>query len=399
MHIKKTILDPIHGYIEIDEINLKILDSSIMQRLRNIKQLGFSNLVYPGANHTRFEHSLGVYFLVNSIINLGNIQLENKDTKNDFITASLLHDIGHGPFSHVTEKILEIYLHRKHDDVKTILLNDKLKDLLNDYGLNLIEIAKHINGKTSLSQILCSEIDLDKIDYLKRDMHYTGISSYNIGSKILLKNIMLINNKLVLSTNGIKAAESLLILRSLMNVSVYYHHVSRIAETMFLRASIDLIDNKIIKPNCFSLLDDISLVSILRSNSKTSPDSISSIISKRIDNRDLYKRAVYEGFNKIKDTDSIIKYRTNITKIENELSSIAGLNPGDILVDIPKIPQKIKMKSGIKEKGLNKLTDVSQLIKTIFKSESENWKFGIFTSKENIKKVNKVACEYFNLNF
>lgn len=329
-------------------------------------------------------------------MNLGNIQIEKNDAE-ELIVASLLHDVGHGPFSHATEEIIELYTNRRHDYVKDILLNNEIKDILIDHSLNPISIANHISGNTLLSQILCSEIDLDKVDYLKRDMYYTGISSYNINCTRLLKNINFINNKLVLSIKSIKDAESLLISRNHMNYCVYYHHISRISETMCSRACVDILENKIITPKEFSFMDDISLLSLLRERSINDKNSVAGKLSARLNYRNLYKRAIYRNINTIKDKNIISHIKKNIIKVENELAIMSGLDYGDVLIDIPKNPKKIVFKSVIKE-NLKPLTEVSTIINTLFQDKNENFMFGVFTSIENINKVRKIASDYFDLN-
>jgi HD superfamily phosphohydrolase len=167
----KVIRDPVHDYIEIDELALSLIDSPEVQRLRRIRQLGFSNLVYPGANHTRFEHSLGVYHLTRQLAS----QVDEQQQK-ELLAAALLHDIGHGPFSHATEDIIEKYTRKSHDSVGELLKKSTIADVLKEHGLSPISIAAHIRGETYPGQILSSEIDVDKMDYLVRDAHYTGVA-------------------------------------------------------------------------------------------------------------------------------------------------------------------------------------------------------------------------------
>ena len=126
----KVIRDPVHGYIELDKLALSLIDAPSMQRLRRINQLGLSNLVYPGANHTRFEHSIGVMHL--ATILTSQIDSVTTNEKNELRAAALLHDIGHGPLSHVTEGIISRYTRRKHDDVKDIINRGEISQILDD---------------------------------------------------------------------------------------------------------------------------------------------------------------------------------------------------------------------------------------------------------------------------
>ncbi|MCE8427640.1 MAG: HD domain-containing protein, partial [Candidatus Methanoperedens sp.] len=157
----KVIRDPIHDYIELDELALALVDTPEIQRLRRIRQLGFSNLVYPGANHTRFEHSLGVYHLASHLV----MQFE-KHEQMELLAAALLHDMGHGPFSHATEPIIQKYTRKSHDDVEGLLKKGAISDVLEKYSLSASTIASHIKGQTYQGQIINSEIDVDRMDYL-----------------------------------------------------------------------------------------------------------------------------------------------------------------------------------------------------------------------------------------
>src|SRR4030067_1035671 len=128
----KVIRDPIHDHIELDELALSLIDTPVVQRLRRIRQLGFSNLVYPGANHTRFEHSLGVYHLTRMLID----QVEEHRQK-ELLAAALLHAVGDGPFSHATEHLIQRYTKRKHDDVEAILRKGSVSDVLRNNSISI----------------------------------------------------------------------------------------------------------------------------------------------------------------------------------------------------------------------------------------------------------------------
>ncbi|MBO4301786.1 HD domain-containing protein [Methanosarcinaceae archaeon] len=392
----KVVLDPVHGYIEIDDFQAKLLDTPRMQRLRRIRQLGFSNMVYPGANHTRFEHSMGVMYLASKAFEMGDITLSKPEEREELMTAALLHDIGHGPFSHATEKIIETYCMRHHDDVKNILSSGQIGDLLRDHGLKPSKIAAHISGETMISRILSSEIDVDKMDYLARDMHYTGVTSGGVDSIRLLKHMGFYGKNFVLLPNAVMAAESLLASRYWMNSSVYYHHVSRIAETMCSRACTYLIETKSIRPQEFELLDDIGLMAAMRQdNEKNGNDSFACEIARRLDNRDLYKRALYEGIDVV--GEDVFRHRKNISRIEKEIAENAGVDVSDVMVDIPQKPMIAEMKAQIVGKKIQYLTEVSPFISVLGKAHTENWKMGVFAPKEKLEDVRKAAYDFFDV--
>ena len=162
----KIIKDPVHGYVEVEDFALALLDSQALQRLRYIKQLGFSYLVYPGANHTRFEHSLGTMFLADVASRRFGLS-ENEHTL--VVAAALLHDIGHGPFSHASEPLMEKFLHRTHDDID-IIVEEQVGRLLRAWGIDPDELCAVVKGKHSLSQIIHGDLDVDRMDYLLRDL-------------------------------------------------------------------------------------------------------------------------------------------------------------------------------------------------------------------------------------
>ena len=231
----KIIKDPVHGYVEVEEFALALLDSPVLQRLRYIKQLGFSYLVYPGANHTRFEHSLGTMFLADVACRRFGL---SDDERRLVAAAALLHDIGHGPFSHASEPLMEKFLHRTHDDIE-LIVEDQVGGLLRVSDIDPNELCALVKGKHPLSGIIHGDLDVDRMDYLLRDAYYTGAPYGTVDAQRLIRHLIRTPEGTVLDENGVNAAESLLIARTLMRPSVYYHHVSRIGESMFQLAVLE----------------------------------------------------------------------------------------------------------------------------------------------------------------
>ena len=228
------IRDPVHGYVKLEGLALELADTPQMQRLRWIKQLGLASLVYPGANHTRFEHSLGAYHLADLLAN--HLGLQEKD-KMLVCAAALLHDVGHGPLSHATEAALAPYLRKEHESIIDLLKKGDLRQVLDKNDLKASDIQAAING-VGLGQIVSGEIDVDRMDYLIRDAHYTGVAYGVIDRLRLLQKMTLHGGQLVVEAGGVQAATSLLISRLLMRPSVYYHHVCRISECKIGRAHV-----------------------------------------------------------------------------------------------------------------------------------------------------------------
>ena len=318
----KSIKDPVHGYIEVDTTALTLLDSPLLQRLRYIRQLGFSYLVYPGANHTRFEHSLGTMHLAGVMCRQLGV------TESDrllIVTAALLHDIGHGPFSHSIEPVMEELTGRSHHKIGELLKSDALAPLLDDIGVDMDELGEVLAGDHHLSGIIHGELDVDRMDYLLRDAHYTGVPYGTVDAQRLIRSTLISEEGIVIHESGINAAESLLIARTLMRPAVYFHHVSRIAETMFNYAVMCHLENK--SPSGIAgmmFMDDVSCIHALR----TSDSGVAREFADRIFCRQLYKRALYVGreqvnINALTEFQDIPAQR----EIAEEIAGIAGVDP------------------------------------------------------------------------
>jgi HD superfamily phosphohydrolase len=381
----KVIRDPIHDYIELDELGLALIESPEVQRLRRIRQLGFSNLVYPGANHTRFEHSLGVYHLAGYLIK----QVDENQQK-ELLAAALLHDIGHGPFSHATEELIEHYTRKSHDDVERLLRKGVISEVLRDYSLSPASIAAHIKGESYPGQIINSEIDVDRMDYLVRDAHYTGVAFGLIDHVRLIHELRFNENKLVLNTGGLQAAESLLVSRFLMHPTVYFHHVSRIAESMCKHAAEHMIENGLSTKE-FRRMDDATFIMEMKNAGGYAAE-----IAKRLEERRLFKRALYIDFDSL--GIGVVKLRSNIKRIENEIAESAGVEPEYVLVDIPEKPEILEMKAHVLVNGkMIPIDKASSLVASLEKAQFDNWRLGVFTPAEYREKVGNVAKQFFSV--
>jgi hypothetical protein len=385
----KVVLDPVHGYIELDDLVQDLLSTPQVQRLRRVKQLGFSNLVYPGANHTRFEHSLGAMHLASMLTrNLDSIEEEKKA---EIKAAALLHDVGHGPFSHVTENVIYKYTRHRHDDVKEILGKGEIRDILGNHGISPRNLVKHIKGETSLGQILSSEIDVDRMDYLVRDAHYTGVAFGVVDYNRLINQMSFYEDRLVVNYGGLKAAESLLVSRFWMNTSVYYHHVTRISEAMCSRAVEYMIENSELDPLRLRQMDDTDLIASMRNATGYAGE-----LSRLLDARKLYKRALYVGLAEV--GKYVLRHRDRIRRAENEIAELAGVDPEYVLVDIPKTPEMLEMRAMIKtDHKMIPLNEVSHFVSILQEADMDNWRMGVYSPKEHCKAVEKAARDYFDV--
>jgi hypothetical protein len=217
---EKTIRDSIHGNIKLDDLEIKLLDTPQMQRLRRIKQNGFCYLVYPAMNSTRFEHSLGVMYLAGLLSDHLNLR---KDERKLLRVASLLHDVGHCAFSHTSDELLKRFKIFHEENSANIILRSEISDILKEGGVDPIEVANLIKGKGALSKLLSSEIDIDKMDYLIRDSYYAGVAYGVIDLERVIHGIKLMKDsgEVVVKRGSLEAVESLLISRNLMYQTVY----------------------------------------------------------------------------------------------------------------------------------------------------------------------------------
>ena len=231
---RKIINDPVFGFIHIPKgLLYDIVCHPVFQRLTRIKQLGLSSAVYPGAQHTRFQHSLGAFHLMSEAIT-------SLTTKGNFIfdseaeavqAAILLHDVGHGPFSHVLENTIVTGI--SHEEISLLLMERMNKELKGQLSL-AIQIFKDEYPKRFLHQLVSGQLDMDRLDYLRRDSFYTGVTEGNIGSARIIKMLNVKDDHLVVESKGIYSIENFLTSRRLMYWQVYLHKTSVACEKMLI---------------------------------------------------------------------------------------------------------------------------------------------------------------------
>ena len=383
----KVVRDPIHGYIELDELALAIIDTPQMQRLRRIRQLGLSHLVYPGANHTRFEHSLGTYHLTCQLL-----KHIDHDTPDEVRLAALLHDVGHGPFSHVTEDLLRQYTRRGHDEISHILRQPELAVILDEFSIKPSSITGHIRGETQIGSVLNSEIDMDRMDYLVRDAHYTGVAYGVIDLERLIHSLKLYEGKFVIEPGGLQACESLLVSRFFMHPTVYYHHVSRIAETMLLRACQAAISEGALDTAGLQSMDDGMLEARLMDAGGYAAE-----LMVRIRERKLFKRSLYASLTSV-NMEVVERYRNSPKRLEQELAEEAGVPAGYVVVDIPGMPDMTEMKANIVFNGrMVRLDEASPIVRNLEQAHMDNWRLGVYTLPEYREQVTTTASDFFQV--
>jgi hypothetical protein len=310
---RKIVNDPIYGFITIpNSLIYDLIQHSYFQRLRRISQMGLSYLVYPGAHHTRFHHALGAMHMMQKAIEVLRFKEVSisKDEENALLIAILLHDIGHGPFSHAMEhSIVEVH----HEEISMFFM-DKLNQEFEGKLTLAIKIFKGEYHRKFMLQLISSQLDMDRMDYLKRDSFYSGVAEGNINSDRLIQMMNVVDDVLVMEEKGIYSIEKFLTSRRLMYWQAYLHKTSLVAElilTKTLKRAKELLhkgvevdcskpfhyfmENKITSNefnddtlNTFSQLDDFDIISALK-NWQFHDDFILSSLSKMIINRDLLK--------------------------------------------------------------------------------------------------------------
>ncbi|WP_125720650.1 HD domain-containing protein [Flavobacterium ustbae] len=310
----KIFNDPIYGFITIpNELVYDLIQHPYFQRLRRISQMGLSYLVYPGANHTRFHHALGCMHLMKKAIDTLRFKdvVISEEEENALLIAILLHDIGHGPFSHAMEKSIVEDVH--HEAISLLFMNQ----LNEEFGGRLslaIQVFKGEYHRKFMLQLISSQLDMDRMDYLKRDSFYTGVAEGNVNSERLIQMMNVENDVLVIEEKGIYSVEKFLLSRRLMYWQAYLHKTSLVAELILMKVlkrakelvlkGVDLpcseplsyfMHNKVTledfdaeKLDLFSQLDDFDIISALKAWQRQD-DFVLSTLSKMIINRDLLK--------------------------------------------------------------------------------------------------------------
>jgi HD superfamily phosphohydrolase len=383
----KFIKDPVHGYVEVEAELLPLLDSPPVQRLRHVKQLGFSYLVYPGANHTRFEHSLGTMHLATLLAR--HLSLDQADVRL-VAAAGLLHDIGHGPFSHTTEAFLSEFAGHDHHRVDALLAEPALASGLGEADLDPAAISTLVRGEHPLADLIHGDLDADRMDYLQRDAHYTGVPYGTVDAERLIQSSILRDGALGIDESGIQAAESLLIARTLMRSAVYFHHTGRIATSMLNLALCEHVAEGSGDPRGLASLDDGGLCQALAASGSPVARSLIGGLMKR----NLYKRALYAGRDQA--GGSLLTSRPSLGKmraLSREIAEAAGCEAWEVIVDIPPFPADMSMgvQVGNGTAGID-LSLVSPLVNTLNETRRSQWRLGVYTPRRRVGDVGRAAA-------
>jgi len=339
------IKDPVYGYVYITEAEKEVIDSFPLQRLRRLRQLAGAEFVYPGANHTRFEHSIGVMYLAGLLAENPNLtQHLSEDNIQMIRIAALLHDVGHGPFSHVFEHLLVKFLDKTHEDINVwVVQESELKDTIKELGYDPSVVAKlsvgrlHKPGGAFMDQIIRSAVDVDKLDFVVRDTYHTGAEYGYVDVFRIIHMLDVIDENLAVDLGALSALESFILARIESFKSIYFHRVGRAAQIMIVMAmeaakdELGLVEFK--SPEDYLAFDDYSVWTMLKKCKK------SRRIIENLERRRLLKCAYDQTFYvRDKTVSSIFSVEKVRNQIRDQIASEAGVKPESVVIDVPTLP-------------------------------------------------------------
>lgn len=431
----KVIQDPVHGAISLDGIYQEMLDRPEMQRLRGVKQLGLGTMIFPGANHTRFEHCLGAYHLAGRMSDA--IHLSNDDSSTVRM-AGLLHDICHAPFSHTLESFMEMETGMGHMDLARALIfgkvpyfrdcdsdlfdgmgtmaeameregisPEKVCDLIaypETVGMMVLEgsLRKHeyFPSNDYAHQIIHGPVDCDQMDYLMRDAHHTGVCHGRIDCDRLIQTMAVVNDRIVLNRGGVTAAEGLMVSRSLMFTTVYMHEANRIAQRMLIKA-VSASDGDM---SDIYLLGDMDLQARLEG-----AGGQSSRMARMIRSRILYKNAFAVYTEEMDDAtaEALMQYagRDGAGRLEREIADSAGIDPMDVCVEVTsKTNLQGKLSIGktdvsiVDDSGkVRSIVKYSPIARALQSRDPYGWAAIVACPKSKVEAVNRAARKTLGL--
>ncbi len=339
------IKDPVHGYVYISEAEKEIIDSYPVQRLHRLRQLAGAEFVYPGANHTRFEHSIGVMYLAGRLSENPNLsQRLSEDEVQTIRIAALLHDVGHGPFSHVFEHLLVKFLKKTHEDMTTwVIRESELRDVINGLGYDPDLIGKlavgalNKPGKAFIDQMIRSAVDADKLDFVVRDTYHTGAEYGYVDIFRVIHMLDILDENLAIDLGALSALESFILARIESFKSIYFHRVGRAAQIMIAAAmeeakdELGLVDFQ--SPAEYLTLNDYTTWTMLKACERSKK------IMENLERRKLLK-LVYERTFYVRDKtmSGIFGAEEVRDQMRDKIASEAGVESRAVVIDVPTVP-------------------------------------------------------------
>jgi HD superfamily phosphohydrolase len=380
------IKDPVHGYVYLTEAEKEIIDSYPMQRLRRLRQLAGSEYVYPGANHTRFEHCVGVMYLAGKVVENPNVSRMVTDEEMDMTrVAGLMHDVGHGPFSHVFEQLLIKDLEKTHEDITSwIIAKGELSDKISKMGYKPEEVGAlavgklHKPGKAFLDQIISSAVDVDKQDFIVRDTFHTGAEYGFIDVFRLIHALDVLGEDLAVEQGALSALEAFMIARIESFKSIYFHRVGRAAQIM-LAMAMEKADEELgltafKTPEKYLAMDDYTVWAALKKCEASRP--IIDDLEQRRMLKCAYERTFYEKDAMVSNIFGRDAYRR---QMQSEIAKEAGVEPEAVVIDVPTVPSvpyhhavlmesmeiPVFSRSQVGKKTPYRLSDISKIIENL----------------------------------
>ena len=342
------IRDPVHGYIKTTEVEKELIDSPFVQRLRRIHQLAGSYLVYPGATHTRFEHVIGAMHVAGQVAEVlaGRSELD-QDLMQEVRIAALLHDVGHGPFSHTYEEVLSA---KSHEDIsQRIILETSLRDILDRNGFSPKRMSELTVGRQRSrapfpNEIIAGSLSADMMDYLPRDSYFTGVEYGKVDTQRVIDSLHVAGGHLVIDDAALYAYEALLLARYEMFKTVYFHRTVRAAELMLAR-SMQLADEALGLTDIsdlsryLGLTDELVIHSLVSLDPSTPRLREARRLATDFNDRKLVKCAFERVVQRKEEkVDLLFVDESARKRTVAEIAKVSGVDPGELYLDVPTTP-------------------------------------------------------------
>jgi uncharacterized protein len=409
------IRDPVHGYIGVTEVEKQLIDSPFVQRLRRIHQLAGSYLVYPGATHTRFEHSIGTMHVAGLIAEALERGSElDPDLVQEVRIAGLLHDVGHGPFSHMYEEVLR---GKSHEEIsQRVILETSVRDILDKHGFSPKRMSEFAVGgqrtrEPFMNEIIAGSLSADMMDYLPRDSYFTGVEYGKVDTQRVMNSLHVAGGHLVIDDAALYAYEALLLARYEMFKTVYFHRTVRAAELMLVR-SMQLADAVLGLTDISDLsgyleLTDEQVIHRLVNVAPSSPKLKEARgLAMDFNERRLVK-CVFERLVQRKEEKVGLLFADESARERTvaEIARASKVDPGKLYIDVPTTPSVpyTYSKEVLKEVSLLRMEGNRKVVKTVPLAELSLVGsiagfmdvLRVYTTRENREVVEKAASKLF----
>ena len=415
LNLVAEIRDPVHGYIRMTEVEKELIDSPFVQRLRKIHQLAGSYLVYPGATHTRFEHVIGTMHVAGLI---ADALVRGSEIDSDLVQqvriAALLHDVGHGPFSHMYEEVLTA---ESHEEIsQRVILETSIRDIINSNGFSPVKMSEFAIGRLKtrapfLNEIIAGSLSADMMDYLPRDSYFTGVEYGKVDAQRVMNSLHVAGGHLVIDDAALYAYEALLLARYEMFKAVYFHRTVRAAELMLVR-SMQLADEVLGLTDIsdlsryLNLTDELVIHQLVTLDPTTRKLREAKRLAKDFNDRRLVKCA-FERVVQRKDEKVGLLFADESAR-KKALTGIAdasGVDPNTLYLDVPTTPSVpyTYSKEVLREVSLLRFKGKKRVVKAVPLSELSLVGsitgfmdvLRVYTSQENRAAVEKATSSMF----